>query len=392
MPISIVLSQGQASDKTIAPLLIEQLQPGRDLIADRGYDARALVDLVARRGGRAHIPTCPDRKIQRSVDLALYRQRNLVEPSSIGRATAPAGSAGVPAGEGHDYASSTLLTSPQRWRRRLRRRCRRGKSDPTHGVPLRARPRLLGHLPAKLGRNEITRHAIEIVPLTPHIGARMTGIDTRGRSRRRSRGDRSGHEPACRARLPRPGRHRRAAARLHAQFRRRSRKAPTRRHRKESGSCASTPASPTSPTSTRTAEARARRQAAHGCSWATGCGTPTARSARCRRSTRCCAARIVPTGGRQHRVRRHARGLRRARCGDQGRDRGSGLRALADLLARPARLHRAPPEERAAFRPVRQRLVRTHPVTGPQVAVPVGAYRRHRRLAACPRRAPSSAT
>jgi transposase len=79
MPISIVLSQGQASDKTIAPLLIEQLQPGRDLIADRGYDARALVDLVARRGGRAHIPTCPDRKIQRSVDLALYRQRNLVE-------------------------------------------------------------------------------------------------------------------------------------------------------------------------------------------------------------------------------------------------------------------------------------------------------------------------
>ena len=79
MPIGIVLSQGQASDKTIAPLLIEQLQPGRHLIADRGYDARALIDLVARRGGQAHIPTCPDRKIQRSVDLALYRQRNLVE-------------------------------------------------------------------------------------------------------------------------------------------------------------------------------------------------------------------------------------------------------------------------------------------------------------------------
>jgi transposase len=79
MPIRIVLPQGQASDKTIAPLLIEQFQPGRDLIADRGCDARALVDLVPRRGGRAHIPTCPDRKIQRSVDLALYRHRNLVE-------------------------------------------------------------------------------------------------------------------------------------------------------------------------------------------------------------------------------------------------------------------------------------------------------------------------
>jgi transposase len=46
---------------------------------DRGYDARALIDLVARRGGRAHIPTCPDRKVQRSVDRALYRQRNLIE-------------------------------------------------------------------------------------------------------------------------------------------------------------------------------------------------------------------------------------------------------------------------------------------------------------------------
>ena len=31
------------------------------------------------RGGRAHIPTSRDRKVQRSVDHCLYRQRNLVE-------------------------------------------------------------------------------------------------------------------------------------------------------------------------------------------------------------------------------------------------------------------------------------------------------------------------
>ena len=30
-------------------------------------------------GGEAHIPTSRDRKVQRSVDPALYRQRNLVE-------------------------------------------------------------------------------------------------------------------------------------------------------------------------------------------------------------------------------------------------------------------------------------------------------------------------
>ncbi|MGX4804750.1 transposase [Bradyrhizobium guangdongense] len=41
MPVRIVLSQGQSSDKTVAPPLIEALEPGRDLIADRGYDARA---------------------------------------------------------------------------------------------------------------------------------------------------------------------------------------------------------------------------------------------------------------------------------------------------------------------------------------------------------------
>ena len=79
MPVRIVLSQGQSSDKTIAPILIESLKPERDLVADRGYDARAIIDLVESRGGRAHIPTCRDRKIQRSVDHALYRQRNLIE-------------------------------------------------------------------------------------------------------------------------------------------------------------------------------------------------------------------------------------------------------------------------------------------------------------------------
>ena len=79
MPVRIVLSPGQSSDKTLAPMLIEGLKPDRDLIADRGYDARAIINLVASRGGRAHIPTCRDRKIQRSVDHAIYRQRNLIE-------------------------------------------------------------------------------------------------------------------------------------------------------------------------------------------------------------------------------------------------------------------------------------------------------------------------
>jgi len=79
LPLRLVLSAGQASDKAAVAALIDGLPPAKALVADRGYDAKAIIDLVAARGGQAHIPTQKDRKIQRSVDPALYRQRNLVE-------------------------------------------------------------------------------------------------------------------------------------------------------------------------------------------------------------------------------------------------------------------------------------------------------------------------
>jgi transposase len=79
LPIRIFLSQGQASDKAAVPLLVTGIAPGRDLVADRGYDARAVISTVEAAGGRAHIPTQRDRNIQRSVDRELYRKRNLVE-------------------------------------------------------------------------------------------------------------------------------------------------------------------------------------------------------------------------------------------------------------------------------------------------------------------------
>ena len=75
----LVISPGQASDKTIAPALLADLAPAQALVADRGYDAQAILDLVRASGGEAHIPTCRDRKVQRSVDPALYRKRNLIE-------------------------------------------------------------------------------------------------------------------------------------------------------------------------------------------------------------------------------------------------------------------------------------------------------------------------
>ncbi len=79
LPVAIPLSPGQTSDKAaVGALLAAHPAPG-DVVADRGYDARAILDLIAAHGRCGHIPTQRGRKVQRPVDAALYRQRNLVE-------------------------------------------------------------------------------------------------------------------------------------------------------------------------------------------------------------------------------------------------------------------------------------------------------------------------
>lgn len=79
LPVKLLLTPGQASDKTTAPALVEALPPAKAFIGDRGYDARSLVELVNARGGCAQIPTQRGCKVQRSVDKNLYKQRNLIE-------------------------------------------------------------------------------------------------------------------------------------------------------------------------------------------------------------------------------------------------------------------------------------------------------------------------
>ncbi len=79
LPLRIVLSAGQASDKAAVGTLLDGLPPARALVADRGYDARSIIEMVRQKGSEAHIPTQRDRKLQRSVDPILYRQRNLIE-------------------------------------------------------------------------------------------------------------------------------------------------------------------------------------------------------------------------------------------------------------------------------------------------------------------------
>lgn len=74
-----VLSPGQAADVTNAPPLIEGLQFDA-LLADKGYDADWLVDLVqSAHHAEAVVPPRKGRKNPREYDKHTYKQRNLVE-------------------------------------------------------------------------------------------------------------------------------------------------------------------------------------------------------------------------------------------------------------------------------------------------------------------------
>jgi transposase len=77
-PAELILTPGQASDIGQAEGLLAGHEP-EVVIADRGYDKKALVEEVERRGGEAVIPTQKNRAEQRAVDPHLYRERNLCE-------------------------------------------------------------------------------------------------------------------------------------------------------------------------------------------------------------------------------------------------------------------------------------------------------------------------
>lgn len=79
LPVRLLITPGQASDKAAVAALLDGLRPAADTVADRGYDAEAVVQMIAAHGSRPHIPTQRDRNRQRSVPPELYRQRNLVE-------------------------------------------------------------------------------------------------------------------------------------------------------------------------------------------------------------------------------------------------------------------------------------------------------------------------
>jgi transposase len=78
LPARLILTPGQAADVSHAKALIEGL-PIEVVIADKGYDSRAVVEAVEARGAEAVIPSLKNRAQQRDYDRDRYRDRNLAE-------------------------------------------------------------------------------------------------------------------------------------------------------------------------------------------------------------------------------------------------------------------------------------------------------------------------
>lgn len=72
------LTGGQVHDVTQAQTLIEKIQP-EAVLADKAYDADALLAYIDSKDAKAVIPPKTNRKNQRTFDKHQYRNRNVIE-------------------------------------------------------------------------------------------------------------------------------------------------------------------------------------------------------------------------------------------------------------------------------------------------------------------------
>ncbi len=74
------MTPGEAHDSTAYPdLMAEHEVNPKVLLADRGYDSDAIREDVLARGALPAIPTKKNRRVQHSVNRALYALRNRIE-------------------------------------------------------------------------------------------------------------------------------------------------------------------------------------------------------------------------------------------------------------------------------------------------------------------------
>jgi transposase len=79
LPVRVALTAGEAHDNRLASELLSRLKSGAMLLADRGYDADWIRELVSQHGAWANIPPRRNRKDPLCFSPYLYRARNLIE-------------------------------------------------------------------------------------------------------------------------------------------------------------------------------------------------------------------------------------------------------------------------------------------------------------------------
>lgn len=78
LPIRLIASPGQRNDIAFAHDLIDGIKADV-AIADKGYDADHLANRIAEAGTDVVIPPKRNRKVQRTYDVDLYKERNRIE-------------------------------------------------------------------------------------------------------------------------------------------------------------------------------------------------------------------------------------------------------------------------------------------------------------------------
>jgi transposase len=78
MPLAFCVTGGQRADCTQAVGLLEQFQYEYAMM-DKAYDSQAIVEHIHSTGAVAVIPSKKNRKIPRSYDEELYKERHVIE-------------------------------------------------------------------------------------------------------------------------------------------------------------------------------------------------------------------------------------------------------------------------------------------------------------------------
>ena len=73
------LTSGQDHDAPVCRVLLDSLQPGQSVLADKAYDAGWIRNMIWEQGAADVIPSKSNRKVAQEFNAELYKQRNLIE-------------------------------------------------------------------------------------------------------------------------------------------------------------------------------------------------------------------------------------------------------------------------------------------------------------------------